>query len=458
MRNCGLFHAQGGGCVSSCQGKGEKAKLAGMSSPAKWIGESPATAPFHIMVKPIGPKCNLDCTYCFYLEKDVLFGASERWKMDEDVLEAYVRRYIEAQPPGHEPVVFAWQGGEPTLCGLDFFEKAVHFQKKYSGGRAIENAFQTNGTLLDDGWGAFLKREGFLIGISIDGPRKIHDALRVTRSGKGSFDEVMRGLEVLKRHRVDFNTLTCVNAANADKGAEVYEFLRDAGSRHMQFIPIVERLPDAEAEKLGLSHATPPRFEEEDENLTAPVTPWSIQPKAYGRFMWQIFKRWIRRDVGAVYVQMFDTALGKWAGVPGGVCVYNPECGRALALEHDGSLYSCDHYVYPRYRLGNIVEEPIAAMVDSAFQTGFGKDKSRLLPRFCLECDFRFTCNGGCPKHRFLSTPEGEPGLNYLCSGYRFVFGKMDPYMKAMADLYKAGRPPAEVMRMIRDRTLPKPS
>ncbi len=420
------------------------------------IREQAARAPFHIMVKPIGPKCNLDCQYCFYLEKEALFGDGEKWKMDDGLLEAYVKRYIAAQPA--DPVVFAWQGGEPTLCGIEFFEKAVRCQKQYGAGRAIENAFQTNGTLLDDAWGAFLKRENFLVGISIDGPAELHDAYRVTRNGRGTHAEVMRGLEVLQRHKVEFNTLTCVNRVNQDKGPEVYEFLKAAGSRYMQFIPIVERLPDAAAARLGLSHATPPRFAEEDDNLKAPVTEWSVQPKAYGRFMWSIFKRWVQQDVGRVFVQLFDVALGKWAGVPGGLCVYNEECGRALALEHDGSLYSCDHFVYPDFKVGNLREQSVAALVDSAFQEQFGKSKKSRLPKFCRECPVLFACNGACPKHRFLLTPDGEPGLNYLCSGYKFIFGKMDPYMKAMAELYRRGQAPALVMDLIRQKRLPKPA
>lgn len=420
------------------------------------ITERRASAPFHIMVKPIGPKCNLDCQYCFYLEKEVLFGDGERWKMNDEVLEAYVKRYIEAQPA--DPITFAWQGGEPTLCGVEFFEKVVKWQKQYGADRQIDNAFQTNGTLLDDEWGAFLKREKFLVGISIDGPAELHDAYRVTRSGGGTHVEVMRGIEVLKKHKVDFNTLTCVNRANQGHGAEVYAFLKGIGSRYMQFIPIVERLPDNEAKQLGLSHSTPPKFSEEDDNLDAPVTEWSVQPKAYGRFMWSIFKRWVQQDVGKIYVQLFDVALGKWAGVPGGLCVFSEECGRALALEHDGSLYSCDHFVYPEYKAGNIKEQSMAEMADSPQQQAFGKAKRDTLPKYCRECEVRFTCNGGCPKQRFLLTPDEEPGLNYLCSGYRFIFNKMDPYMKAMAGLYRSGQPPAHVMRMIQEKRLPKPA
>jgi uncharacterized protein len=428
---------------------------AGMSDPMD-IQEKPAQTNFHIMVKPIGPKCNLDCTYCFYLEKEMLFGDGERWKMDDATLEAYVKRYIEAQPS--DPITFAWQGGEPTLCGVDFFERVVHWQKQYGAGRTIENAFQTNGTLLDDEWGEFLHRENFLVGLSIDGPAELHDAYRVQRNGKGSHAEVLRGLSFLKKHRVEFNTLTCVNRANAAHGADVYEFLKSIGSKFMQFIPIVERLPDEEATRLGLSHSTPPRFSEEDDNLDAPVTDWSVQPKAYGRFMWSIFKRWVQHDVGKVFVQLFDVTLGKYAGAPGGLCIFSEECGRALALEHDGGLYSCDHYVYPDFKVGNINELSIAAMVDSAFQVDFGRSKSTTLPKFCIECPVRFTCNGGCPKQRFLLTPDDEPGLNYLCSGYRFVFGKMDPYMKAMAELIHNRQHAAGVMDQIRQKRLAKPS
>ena len=420
------------------------------------ISEKAANAPFHIMVKPIGPKCNLDCKYCFYLEKEMLFGDGERWKMEDTVLEDYIRRYIEAQPS--QQVSFAWQGGEPTLCGVDFFEKVVHWQKQYGQGRQIENAFQTNGTLLDDAWGEFLHRENFLVGISIDGPADLHDAYRVTRSGRGTHDEVMRGLGYLKKHKVEFNTLTCVNRANQDKGPEVYAFLKSIGSRFMQFIPIVERLPDEEAKRLGLWHSTPPRFAEEDDNLDVPLTDWSVQPKAYGRFMWSIFKRWVQHDVGSYYVQMFDAALGKWTGTPAGLCIFSEECGRALALEHDGSLYSCDHYVYPDYKVGNIREQAISDLVDSLFQQDFGRSKQSTLPRYCRECEVRFACNGGCPKQRFLLTPDDEKGLNYLCSGYRFVFNKMAPYMDAMADLLRMHQAPAGVMDLIREKRLSKPA
>jgi len=408
------------------------------------------------MVKPTGPLCNLDCSYCFYLEKEGLFAANERWKMNEETLERFVRFYIQSQPV--DEITFAWQGGEPTLCGVEFFRKAVEFQKRYAEGKRIDNAFQTNGTRLDDEWGAFLAENNFLVGISIDGPEKIHNTYRVTKRGGGSFRDVIRGLDVLKKHGVEFNTLTCVHRANQDKGEEVYRFLKGIGSKFMQFIPIIERKPNREAQALGLELATPPKLVaalERDDEPESPVTPWSVRPAGYGRFMIDIFDRWVRHDVGRYHVQLFDVALGKWLGIQGGLCVFDETCGNAMALEHDGNLYSCDHFVYPQYRLGNINEIPIANMVDSRQQVQFGLDKRDRLPRQCRECDYRFACNGGCPKHRFLQTRDGEPGLNYLCDGYYAIFKHMDPYMRVMADLYRQQRAPAEIMELLRAKRVP---
>lgn len=409
------------------------------------LSEPAAGKPFHIMAKPIGPKCNLDCRYCFYLEKDRMFEGETSWRMSGERLEQYVRSYIASQPDG--PVTFAWQGGEPTLCGLNFFRRAAELQKRHGGGRVIENALQTNGTLLNDEWCRFFKDEGFLIGISIDGPRKLHDAYRIDRKGAGSFDDVMRGMELLKRHDVAFNTLTCVHRGNMRHPLDVYRFLRGAGSRHQQFIPIVERRADAVARDRGLTNAPPPELDREESSA---VTSWSVEPKAYGEFMLAIFERWVRQDVGKVYVQMFDTMLGKWLGFPGGLCVFDETCGEALAMEHDGSVYSCDHYVYPENRLGRIGERTLREMVDDPKQRKFGADKRDQLPGQCRRCEFRFACNGGCPKHRFLTTIDGEPGLNYLCEGYFHFYRGIDPYMKQMARLYQNGRPPAEIMAMLK--------
>lgn len=401
---------------------------------------------FHIMTKPIGPVCNLDCSYCFYLEKQKLFPSGENFKMTDEVLESYIRQYIEAQ---HVPSVsFAWQGGEPTLLGIRFFRKVVELQRRYANGKEISNALQTNGTLLDDEWCEFLAREKFLVGLSIDGPARLHDAYRVTKKGGGSYEKVLAGLRLLKKHGVEFNTLTVVSRANSKHPLEVYRFLREIGSGFIQFIPLVERLPDEEAKRLGLDLAAPPRADEEGARRM-PVTPWSVEPRQYGAFLVEIFDEWVRRDVGRVFVQIFDVALGNWAGAGGGLCVFSETCGSALALEHDGSLYSCDHYVYPAYKLGSLADQPLGEMVRSARQQKFGNDKRDTLPRYCRECEVRFACHGECPKHRFIRTPDGEPGLNYLCAAYKRFFTHIDPAMRTMTALLRAGRAPAEIMTML---------
>jgi uncharacterized protein len=391
------------------------------------------------MSKPTGPLCNLDCTYCFYLEKENLYPNTRKWAMTDEVLEAYVRGYIEAQDA--DTVNFAWQGGEPTLLGVDFFERAVELERRYAGGKRITNALQTNATLLDDRWGEFLARNGFLVGVSIDGPRELHDFYRVDKGSAGTFDRVMRGLEALKRHRVEFNTLTVVNRQNSGHALEVYRFLKSIGSRFMQFIPIVERKA-AVATGDGLV-LIQPAFE----GATA-VTDWSVEPRAFGEFLVAIFDEWVKRDVGAYYVQHFDVALESWLGLPQSLCVFRRTCGSALAMEHSGDLYSCDHFVYPEFKLGNIMETPMGEMAYSARQRDFGNAKADTLPRMCRECDVRFACNGECPKHRFERTPDGEAGLNYLCAGYKLFFGHIDPYMRFMAEELRAGRPPANVMKI----------
>ncbi len=418
-----------------------------------------ASAPFHLMTKPIGPICNLECTYCFYLEKENLFEKNERWRMSDETLERYVKAYIQAQPG--EEVNFAWQGGEPTLLGVGFFRKAVAWQKQYAGGKRISNAFQTNGTLLDDEWAQFLAENQFLVGISIDGPPELHNTYRVDKRGQDSYAKVMRGLECLKRHKVEFNTLTVVNRANSQHPLEVYKFLRNIGSTYLQFIPLVERQADVVAHKLGLDLAAPPdldqarRLDGSSEGETPKVTDWSVRPQDYGSFLIRIFDRWITRDVGRTYVQQFDTALAKWLGAPGGVCHFSETCGRALAIEHDGNVYACDHFVYPHYRLGNFLEDDLASMADSPQMRKFGEDKRDSLPRYCRECTYLFACNGECPKHRFETTPDGEPGLNYLCAAYKRFFAHVDPAMRVMAQLYRQGQPPAAIMNLLkRDRNL----
>lgn len=415
--------------------------------PSKPGAEPSKIRAFHVMTKPIGPLCNLDCRYCFYLEKEKLFPANENFKMSDAVLETYIRQYIEHQDVPE--ISFAWQGGEPTLLGVEFFRKVVALQKKYAGGRAISNALQTNGTLLDDRWAAFFAENHFLVGLSIDGPAKLHDAYRVDKKGAATYAKVIAGLRVLKKHQVDFNTLTVVNRVNSRKPLEVYRFLRDIGSGFIQFIPLVERLADAEATRLGLDLAVPPRADEEG-TRPMPVTDWSVEPRQYGEFLSTIFDEWVRRDVGRTYVQIFDVTLGNWLGRGGGLCVFSEKCGTALAMEHNGDVYSCDHYVYPRYRLGNILNQALGAMVASPEQRSFGNAKADTLPAYCRACEVRHLCHGECPKHRFLRTPDGEDGLNYLCASYKKFFTHSAPAMRRMAALLDAGRAPAEIMREFR--------
>ncbi|MDR2987184.1 MAG: anaerobic sulfatase maturase, partial [Nocardiopsaceae bacterium] len=377
---------------------------------------------FHVMAKPTGAVCNLDCEYCFFLSKEMLYPGS-RFRMAADLQETYLRQLLEAHSRSRE-VVVAWQGGEPTLMGLDFFRRSVELQRRYARpGQNVLNTIQTNGTLLTDEWGEFLKANAFLVGISVDGPAEMHDAYRVDKGGKPTFERVMRGLDVLKRHGIDWNVLTTVHAVNGDHGRGVYRFLRDdLGADFIQFIPVVERateqtLPVAEA---GWGHGVAGRpLYTQNGNL---VTSRSVGPGQYGRFLIDVYEEWARRDVGTVYVQMFDTALAAFHGEPGGMCVHAKTCGEQLALEHNGDLYSCDHYVEPGYRLGNIAEERMIDLIVLPQQRKFGQDKHDTLTRYCLDCDVLNACNGGCPKDRFAASPYGEPGQHYLCPGYQEFF------------------------------------
>ncbi|MGC9363653.1 MAG: anaerobic sulfatase-maturation protein [Fidelibacterota bacterium] len=395
------------------------------------------------MAKPVGPLCNLACKYCFYLEKDRLFPPAEKWIMTPEIVEKFIREYIESQPT---PVVsFAWQGGEPTLAGLDFFRQVIRLQKKYSHGKRIENAFQTNGILLDDCWCEFLSENRFLVGLSIDGPQEIHDKYRLYKNGKPTFDKVMAALDCLKRHAVEFNTLTCVYRENSYRPQEIYDFLKSIGSRFMQFIPIVARKA-RDNDGTGLT-LVPPTFQGE-----AAVTEWSVEPLQYGKFMMSVFNSWVRKDVGTYFIQLFDVCLGSWVGQSAGLCIFAETCGWALALEHNGDLYSCDHFVFPENRLGNIREESLGKLANSAKQIRFGRDKADTLPRVCRRCDVRFLCNGGCPKNRFVKTTEGDPGLNYLCAGYQYFFHTTAPYMRYMVSELNNRRPPANVMDFARQK------
>jgi uncharacterized protein len=408
----------------------------------------PQSAPlaFHLLVKPTGAICNLDCTYCFFLSKELLYPGS-RFRMADELLDTYLRQLIEAHA-GAPEVVIAWQGGEPTMMGLPFFRRSVELASQYrQPGQQLVHTIQTNGTLVDDEWAAFFAEHGFLVGLSIDGPRHLHDAYRVDKGGKGSFDRVMGGLAALRRHGVEWNALTTVHAANADHGRAIYQFLRDdCGARYLQFIPIVERateqmLPLADA-GWGERARDRPLYVQ-DGGL---VTSRSVSPTGYGRFLIEVFEDWVRRDIGEVYVQMFDVALANWYGEPPGLCVHSETCGLALALEHTGDVYSCDHYVEPDYRLGNISSDRLLDLVVLPRQQDFGAAKRESLPRYCLECDVRFACHGGCPKDRFAVTPDGDPGLHYLCPSYKAFFGHVRSAMTAMCELLGAGRPPSDLV------------
>ncbi len=415
---------------------------------SRHLSLTPITAagrPFHILTKPVGPICNLDCKYCFYLEKEKLYPRESSWRMSDAVLEKYIRDYIHSQPVAE--INFAWQGGEPTLLGVEFFRKAVALQKQYADGKTIFNAIQTNGTLLDDEWCEFLAAEKFLVGLSIDGPAELHDKYRVDKRQQPTFEKVIHGLERLKKHKVEFNTLTVVNRANSQSPLEVYRFLKSIGSQYLQFIPLVERAATAEMKTAGYDFAAPP-LPGQKENISA-ATPWSVEAEQYGNFLCAIFDEWVRQDVGTTFVQLFDTALGNWMGLGSSLCVFAEKCGTALAIEHNGDLYSCDHYVYPRYQLGNVMNQSLGAMLNSPVQIKFGNDKLDSLPKFCRECEVRFACNGECPKHRFIQTPDGEAGLNYLCPAYKKFFNHIDPHMKTMAQLLRTDRAPAEIMALL---------
>jgi len=400
------------------------------------------TSSFHIMAKPHGAICNLNCTYCYYLEKENLYSqGGQDFRMSDSVLESYIRQFIQAQKGPQ--VSFAWQGGEPTLLGIPFFERVLELQKKYAAGKSIENAFQTNGTLLDDKWGEFLARNKFLVGISIDGPEELHDAYRVDKGGQPTHARVMRGLSYLKQHGVEFNTLTVVNRKNSVHPQQVYRFLKDIGSKYLQFIPVVEQQA-SKPDPNGLVLLKPYARQE------TRVSDWSVEPMQFGEFLSTVFDEWVRRDVGRVFVQIFDVALESWAQVPQSLCVFAPKCGQALVVEHNGDLYSCDHFVYPENKLGNILERTMQGMLHSQQQKNFGNAKETSLVSDCRQCDVRFACNGECPKHRFTTTASGEYGLNYLCAGYKHFFKHIDPYMRFMANELKHGRAPARVMEWIR--------
>lgn len=406
----------------------------------------------HVIAKPIGPLCNLRCDYCFYLEKESLYrpfsGTSlmshrwegESWRMSDETLEAYVRQYIEAQPEVVREIDFAFQGGEPTLLGIDFFRRAVQLQKQYApAGLRVHNSLQTNGVLLDDAWCEFLREHDFLVGLSIDGPINLHDKHRRDKQGRGTFDRVCRAMRRLFRHGVEFNALTCLSRSNGDHPVRVYRFLRDAGVQFIQFIPIVQRLKDVPSDPAA-DGARP-------EDL---VSRRSVGPEQFGRFLVEVFDEWVYHDVGQVFVRDFDQALAAWTGAGPSLCVYTRHCGRAVALEHNGDLYRCDHFVDPQHKLGNIHQTPLGELASSSRQEQFGLDKEQKLAEPCRSCRHLFVCNGACPKDRLPTAPDGRPGLNYLCRGYKMFFVHVEPYMEAMAAELHDGRPAAGVMHRLR--------
>jgi uncharacterized protein len=408
---------------------------------------TPLPKPFHAMAKPSGSDCNLDCAYCFYLEKESLYPGARKRRMPDDVLAAYVRNYIESHPEGSE-VVFTWQGGEPTLLGLDFYRRAVALQQRFRAGRSISNSFQTNGLLLDEAWCAFFAGHDFLVGLSLDGPADIHDRYRVSAGGQPTHALVMRALARLQAHGVRYNVLACVNRRSAAEPLRVYAFLREHGVRHIQFIPVVERLPGAADQAIGLTLHGPGGkvLAQALPEAAGSVTQWSVLPADYGDFLNAIFDAWVRRDVGEIHVMNFEWALANYMGEPGAACHHQPTCGRAVVVEHNGDVYACDHYVYPAYRLGNLSASSLADMVESTAQHAFGQDKLRTLPAQCRECKMLRGCWGGCPKHRFTATRDGEPGLNYLCAGYYRFFGHVAPYLRAMSALIRGGRPASDIV------------
>lgn len=393
----------------------------------------------HVMAKPTGSVCNIDCTYCFYLEKEALYPErNTRWQMSDETLERYIGQHIDAQ--SGDNVTFAWQGGEPTMMGLAFFRRVIALCDKYANGKKITHALQTNGILLDDAWARFFAEHRFLIGLSIDGPAPLHNQYRVNRTGKGTHDRVMAAMALLKAHHVEFNTLTVVGKHNVEHAREVYEFLVAAGSRYIQFIPLVERLSNDASSALQLVLPG---------ESAARLAPWTVPSWQFGDFLRQIFDVWVRRDVERVSVQMFDVAMAAWTGQPPVLCVHSATCGHAFALESNGDLYNCDHFVYPEHKLGNIHQQTIHELNHSERAIAFGEAKETTLTADCRRCEFRPVCHGGCPKHRFAVSPNGHPGHNYLCAGYKHFFKHITPYMNVWQQLLESGYPPSSIMQWL---------
>jgi len=403
-----------------------------------------STIPFTLMAKPIGSACNLNCTYCYYLEKDKYYPNDPHHRiMTDRILEAFIAQTIySSRDPA---VLFAWHGGEPVMSGMDFFNKVIRLQKKYGAGRTIENSLQTNGTTLTDEWCRFFTNHHFLVGLSIDGPEHCHDHYRRYRNGQGSFAQCMKGMELLVKHKTEFNTLSVVNDYNAKYPDEVYRFLKSIGSRYMQFLPVVEQI-DPEA-KPGEPRILPSSAIRKGE-----VTDCTVDPVDYGNFLVCIFDEWVRNDVGDYFVSTFDCVLENWMRVPPSVCVAAETCGNAGIMEYNGDVFACDHFVFPEFKLGNIREKSLITMMNSPFQTQFGRNKRDTLPGYCRKCQFLDLCNGECPKNRIVKTPDGEPGLNYLCPGFKIFYQHTEPYFDFMAGELQNRRLPANVMQWALNR------
>lgn len=392
---------------------------------------APFAYPLYVMAKPVGSSCNMACEYCYYLEKSDLYDTTSRHAMSEETLELYIRQYIGSQTA--DSVQFVWHGGEPVVRGLDFYRRAVELQKKYAGGRHIENCLQTNGTLLTEEWCRFLRDNGWLVGLSIDGPQQFHDEYRRDRADKPTFQRVMKAVRLLQRHSVEWNAMAVVNEYNADYPHEFYRFFKNIGCRYIQFTPVVER-------RTADGRLASGRDRE------GRLMSFSVTPRQWGDFLIALFDEWVKEDVGKFFIQIFDATLANWAGVEPGLCSLAARCGHAAVMEHNGDIYSCDHFVFPEYRLGNIHDKTIVEMMSCERQQTFGLMKETALPRQCRECRYGFACHGECPRNRFAVSADGEPGLNYLCEGYMRFFDHVAPYMEFMKSELEAGRPPSNVV------------
>ena len=399
---------------------------------------NPFAKPLYVMLKPAGAHCNLACKYCYYLEKNKLYPTAQRHLMSDEMLEQFTREYIEAQTMNQ--VLFTWHGGEPLLRSIDFYRKALSLQQKYAGGRCIDNVIQTNGTLLTDEWCEFFAQNHWLVGISIDGPQPDHDHYRLTAAGKPSWKKVMQGIKLLKKHGVEWNAMAVVNAYNANHPLEFYRFFKENGCQFLQFTPIVERLTRHEDGRTLASLA--------DKN-EIPLSEASVTPEQWGYFLCAIFDEWVRKDVGKIFVEIFDCTLANWMGISPGICAYSKECGHAGVMEHNGDVYSCDHFVFPEYKLGNIRDHSLIDMLYGEQQQEFSRLKHSSLPRQCKECDMEFACHGECPKNRFMKDKYGDSGLNYLCPGYYHYYQHVAPYMDYMKQELMSQRPPSNIMKVV---------